>query len=132
MNGIGPELPLSRDQKFGAYSLIESYKEQIKQNFKNLLLTSPGERIMNPDFGVGLRSFLFEPRVQLIPQIRQTITAQTNKYLPFIKINAINFNQSLRNPQDHSDSKILSVRIQYEVPSINLNTSIVLQGEDIN
>ena len=34
MNGIGPELPLSRDDKFGVYSLITSYKEEVKQNFK--------------------------------------------------------------------------------------------------
>ena len=62
MNGIGPELPLSRDEKHGVYSLIVSYREEVKQNFKNLLLTSPGERMMNPDFGVGMRRYLFEPR----------------------------------------------------------------------
>ena len=129
MIGIGPELPLNRDQKFGAYSLVESYTEQVKQNFKILLLTSPGERIMNPSFGVGLRRFLFEPRVHLIPQIRQAITSQVNRYMPFIKINSIQFGQS---SAEQSESKILSVSIQYEVPSINLDTSIVLQGEDIN
>ena len=61
MDGIGPALPLQRDNKFGTYSLIDDYAKEIKQNFKNLLLTSPGERMMIPDFGVGLRSYLFEP-----------------------------------------------------------------------
>ena len=71
MNGIGPELPLNKDHRFGTYSLVTSYKNEVKQNFKNLLLTSPGERIMNPDFGVGLRHFLFEPRQNSIQKITQ-------------------------------------------------------------
>ena len=57
MNGIGPKLPLQRDDVYGNYTLISSYAEEIKQNFKNLLLTAPGERMMNPDFGVGLRNY---------------------------------------------------------------------------
>ena len=79
MNGIGPQLPLSRDFVNGNYSLIVSYKKEVKQNIKNLLLTSPGERVMNPDFGVGLRRFLFEQRELVIPQVRQRIDQQINK-----------------------------------------------------
>ena len=35
-------------------------KEQVKSNLINLLLTTPGERLMNPTFGVGIRNLLFE------------------------------------------------------------------------
>ena len=73
MYGIGPELPLNRDIKFGNFGLITNFKDQVKQNFKNLLLTSPGERIMNGDFGVGLRNYLFEPRFIAVPKIKQRI-----------------------------------------------------------
>mgnify|MGYP003644071483 CR=1 FL=1 len=116
MNGIGPELPLSRDHRFGVYSLVSSYRDEVKQNFKNLLLTSPGERIMNPDFGVGLRHFLFEPRQNSVQAIRQRIEGQVRKYMPFLKVNRIEF--------DNNDSPVLSITIDYEVPSINLSTSI--------
>ena len=91
MNGIGPELPLNKDYRFGAYSLITSFKDEVKQNFKNLLLTSPGERMMNPDFGVGLRHFLFEPRQNSVQKIRQRIEGQVRKYMPFLRINRIQF-----------------------------------------
>ena len=84
MDGIGPQLPLNITPAAGTYALITSYAEQVKQNFKNLLLTSPGERVMNPDFGVGLRTFLFVQKSQAIPAIRQRITGQVNKYMPFI------------------------------------------------
>ena len=77
MDGIGPQLPLNKDHRFGLYSLVQSYKEEVKQNFKNLLLTSPGERMMDPDFGVGLRRYLFEQRTHSVGQIRQKIQSPT-------------------------------------------------------
>tara|TARA_Y100000034_G_C6845525_1_gene383000 strand:+ start:145 stop:543 length:399 start_codon:yes stop_codon:yes gene_type:complete len=132
MNGIGPELPLSRDDRFGVYSLITSYKEEVKQNFKNLLLTSPGERMMNPDFGVGLRHFLFEPRGHSVPQIRQRIEQQVGKYMPYLKINKIDFDAGHHDPAQAEDSNILSVKIMYNVPSMNLQSSITLESEEIN
>ena len=133
MNGIGPELPLSRDDKSGAYSLINSYREEVKQNFKNLLLTSPGERMMNPDFGVGLRHFLFEPRSHSIPRIKQRIEQQTSKYMPYVKINNIDFDAGHHgDPVLVEDSNILSIKIIYDVPSMNLQSSIVLGSEEIN
>ena len=33
----------------------------IKQSIVNLLLTNKGERVMQPDYGSDIRSFLFEP-----------------------------------------------------------------------
>ena len=131
MNGIGPELPLSRDVRFGAYSLVTSYKNEVRQNFKNLLLTAPGERVMNPDFGVGLRQFLFEPRVNIIPKIKQRIYAQVEKYLPFIKINSLIFDSG-QSAGMLEESNVLSIRIEFEVPSLNLSTELILQSEDIN
>ena len=109
MSAIGPKLPLIRDDVFGHFSLFTEYKDEIRQNLKNLLLTAPGERMMNPDFGVGLRHFLFEPRQASIAAIRQRIQED---YL--------------------ENSNILSVTIVYDVPSINLSTSLVLAREDVN
>ena len=132
MNGIGPELPLNRDHRNGTYTMVESYKEEVKQNFKNLLLTSPGERVMNPDFGVGLRNFLFEPRTHSIPLIRQRIERQTNKYMPYIRINRINFDAGQQNNDHLEDSNLLSIEVVYDVPSMNLQASLLLESEEIN
>ena len=95
-----------------------------------MLLTSPGERVMNPDFGVGLRRFLFEPRESMIPNIRQRIISQASKYLPFLEIIKIVFDQ--RNTQNElQDSNMLSIVIEYQVPSLNFETSITLQSKEI-
>ena len=131
MNGIGPKLPLQRDDVNGNYTLINSYAEEVKQNFKNLLLTSPGERMMNPDFGVGIRNFLFEPESRVSAMLRQKIASQVSRYMPFIRINKILFNHGI-DPALATDAAVLSIIIEYEAPSINLQEQITLQAEDIN
>ena len=131
MNGIGPELPLNRTHRDCVYSMVTSYKEEVKQNFKNLLLTSPGERMMNPDFGVGLRRYLFEPRSQAAPAIRQKIEQQVNKYMPYVRINQINFDVGLHGVDIVENSNILSIEIIYDVPSMNLQASLLLESEEI-
>ena len=59
MSSLSVKLPLERDPSDG-FQMNKSFKHMIRQNFKMLLLTSPGERVMEPDFGVGLKKYLFE------------------------------------------------------------------------
>ena len=131
MNGLGPKIPLQRDPKFGTFGLTTTYLEEIKQNFRNLLLTSPGERVMIPSFGVGLRNFLFESRKHAIPKIRQRIDGQVARYMPFVKITKLQFNHNV-DAALIDDTNILSILIEYEVPSINLASSLLIQSEDLN
>ena len=42
-SGLTPKLPLVRDS-INDFLLITDYKELVKQNFKNLILTNPGEK----------------------------------------------------------------------------------------
>jgi|2_EtaG_2_1085320.scaffolds.fasta_scaffold47642_2 phage baseplate assembly protein W len=98
------------------YEMIRGYIELVKQNFKNLMLTSPGEKMMNPDFGVGLRRYLFQPSPERIPSdIEGHIISQVNKYLPYISIVDINFFEDL----ELVDKNAFRVRVQYYVKSLN-------------
>ena len=56
---LQPRYPLKISAKHGAYASITDIKENIKQNVRFLLLTSPGEWPGRPEFGCGLRRFLF-------------------------------------------------------------------------
>jgi phage baseplate assembly protein W len=38
-----------------------AYEEDIHQAIQIILGTNPGERVMRPDFGAGLNTFVFEP-----------------------------------------------------------------------
>ena len=87
LEGISVSLPLTYDSVDGPYELNKNLRDVVKQNLKNLVLTSPGERVMLPDFGVGARRFLFEPNTGLVfSDLKSRITSQLTKYLPFIQL----------------------------------------------
>jgi phage baseplate assembly protein W len=56
---FAPKLPLELDEN-GNFIKIEDSLSNIKQKLKMLILTNPGEKLMDPEFGVGIRRFLFE------------------------------------------------------------------------
>jgi len=117
MSGIAPKLPLQTSPSDG-YALTKTLKETMKQNFKMLVLTSPGERVMDPKYGVGLRNFLFEQnasstRAGLISTIRR----QAQTYMPFLNIEDVFFPET-GNPQ------ILNVKILYSIPNIGVNDTL--------
>jgi phage baseplate assembly protein W len=112
--GFSAVLPLQRDDEDGFYSLTKTLNDNIRQNVKNVLLTSPGERVMLADFGVGLRNFLFEiDSFENQNKISRRIREQFSKYLPFVEINSIEFSTD--------NEMIIGIRLFYSVPSINFS-----------
>jgi len=86
MAKLSPIFPLYFDDQ-GTYASNVLAKDVVKQNFKNLLLTSPGERIMIPDFGIGLKNFLFEQNVdRTVNILLDRVQQQLKIYMPFIEI----------------------------------------------
>ncbi len=80
--GISPALPLAYDQLDGPFRLTKTLKEAITLNFKNLVLTNPGEKIMDPEFGVGIKRYLFElDNDGLKGEIAEKINQQVSIYL---------------------------------------------------
>ena len=121
MEAIGPSLPLTRDTRSGVFSLITTYQEEIEQNFKNLVLTSPGERVMNPDFGVGISRYLFQQEGNFTSgAIQNRIFSQVSKYLPYIEITDIEI-------FERTDlSNTFQVTIEYFIPSVRDAGKLVL------
>ena len=112
MASLAPKLPLTLDSGDG-YTSIKTLKTLIKQNFKMLILTNPGERVMNPDFGVGIRQYLFENfESDVYARIDTRIREQTSVYLPVITIQSIQFGTGTI--EDNS----LGLRIDYMIPDI--------------
>lgn len=40
---------------------MAAHEEDVRQAIRIILATTPGERVMRPDFGAGLNQFVFEP-----------------------------------------------------------------------
>ena len=109
--GLSIALPLSLDEKDGPYKSNMTLDEVAQQNIKMIVLTSPGERVREPDFGVGIRNYLFEQETPFLANdIRKRISDQVQRYAPFIKIQKLNINID-------SDNGFLSVEIRYAVPA---------------
>jgi uncharacterized protein len=58
--GTGLRFPVRPDALTGGLPRVAGM-ERIRQSIEQILDTEPGERIMLPDFGCGLRRYLMEP-----------------------------------------------------------------------
>jgi hypothetical protein len=119
MAGLSPKLPLLLDKEYGVYKVNKTYIEMIKQNFKHLMLTIPGERMMDPGFGVGLIKYLFEQdTVTVRGNISDRIERQLAIYMPFIELLEIDFIGF----EDHIEAEpgTLNMKIKYRVPNLNV------------
>jgi len=98
----------------------------IRQNFKNLVLTAPGERMMIPDFGVGMRNYLFEMNDPLTHSaIRGRLSSQVNKYMSFISILNLEFNDNGADLGDFSNS--LQIVITYQILPLGLSDTLLVE-----
>ena len=129
--GYSPAIPLQRDGEDGFYVLTKTIAQNVKQNFKNLLLTAPGERVMIPDFGVGLRRFLFENLTfQTKNEIMERIDNQASRYMPFLSVDEVEFFDSEESLRETAENT-LGVRIFYSVPSQGLADMLTVSREII-
>lgn len=116
--GFSPKLPLTLSPR-GGYVLNDTIPQMIKQNLKMLLLTSPGERIMDNNFGVGLKNFLFEQNVRNTRQaLKSRIEEQVEEYMPFLDLIEIDVTEA--------EDQEIYVSIIYDVPSIQAGDKLIL------
>ena len=105
---IGIRLPFNAPGVF--YSTF-STKDQLKYNLINLLLTSKGERIYNPEFGTLLKAQLFNPMTEAsFGDIEDSIIDSVQTYIPEIRINNVEFIQ-----EGEYGSNSLVVKIAYQI-----------------
>lgn len=108
MYGIGPKIPATVARSQG-FATTQTLKENTQQNLTNLILTSPGERIMDVEFGVGVRNYLFQNFNEIDLETR--LYEQVETYMPFVTIENLDL---LRDP-DHG---VLSLSITYSISNV--------------
>ena len=118
MAGISTKLPLEYNKEDGPYAMTKTLPETIKQNFKNLLLTIPGERIMDPEFGVGVHQYLFEnDSNRMSAEFQERLYEQVRAYLPFIEIISVD-----TSAVEHT----LNIVIKYYISQLGISEELVL------
>jgi|TARA_R110002012_G_scaffold256494_2_gene436687 phage baseplate assembly protein W len=131
LQGISPQVPLVYSQTDGPYELNKTLKQAIRQNLKMLILTSPGERIMIPDFGVGLYNFLFEQvNTNTFASVAQRIKEQVLFYMPSVNLVEVNFFTS----DDDTSLQFNEVRvsIRYNILPFNESDQLIITSTMTN
>jgi phage baseplate assembly protein W len=86
MTIYGPTWPLSNGEA-DLFKMNATLPEQIKFELKNLLLTSPGENLSDFDYGVGLRTFIFDQNTPTVrSRISTEIRSQISRYMPSVNL----------------------------------------------
>ena len=100
--------------------------EAIKTSISNAFLTSPGQKILNPEFGVDLRRFLFES-VDVFTEelIKDDIENRLPDAEPRIEVEDVTV-------VGDEDNNQYSITLQINVPSLNVRGVSIKSRLDSN
>ena len=112
---VGIRFPLGYSSE-GFFFRTKTVLEQSKANLQNLLLTTPGERVFQPEFGSRLKTIVFEQGQNIPERIEEAIFSATNRFLSHINIINVFTTQ---------EKNQVNVQIEFSVP-INPGTVEIL------
>ena len=120
--GVGIALPFN-----GPTGINTTFttKDAIKSNLLNFILTGKRERIMNPNFGSGVRDLLFEPITENITdQIENLIYGGVETFFPQVQINTLTVELDPNNFRVtiNLNYSVINTKIEDEL-QINFNTN---------
>ena len=104
---------------------VDINENAIKNSIKNCIYTKKGEKVLDPDFGMNLEVYLFEPLSESIgDSIGRKILSELSQQEPRINILRITVNVNY-------DNNSYGIMVFYEIPKINkkFNTDFILKSK---
>jgi len=100
--------------------------EAIKNSIANAFLTAPGQKILNPRFGIDLRRFLFEPVNDFTTEL---ITFDIEERLPTMEPRI-----RVRNVEviPDEENNAYQISLQIDVPTLNITGIFIKSKLDTN
>ena len=114
---VGFNLPIN-----GPAVFISNYqtRDAVKNNLINYFLTNPGERPDNPEFGAGLRKFIFTQITDSnLDFLKDEIQQKIDNNFPNITVNSVEI-------FEFSQSNTIKVSIKYGINSTGINDELEL------
>lgn len=91
-------------------------KESILSRIRLLLLTEPTEMYGEPDFGVGLRGFLFRYNTDnILPEMRGRIITQLSKWEPDVIAERTELERNVNSEESISNNSLNLTLVVYTV-----------------
>ena len=117
--GTGWAFPPGFDTRSRAATLVAGAQD-VRESLRILMLTHPGERVMHPTYGCGLRRLVFEQVTSsLLTEIRSMIERAVMLFEPRVELEAVHFDTSAL--QDGE----LRIRLDYWLRSSNTRDNLV-------
>lgn len=116
----GIATPLSiNESDTSVFILNMSTEKQIKDNFRNLILTNKGERLGRYDYGCDLRKLVTEMsnHEDFENIVMENISNATKKYMPMIELESF---YSDYNNDTTSELKNIVITVIYNIPLLGL------------
>lgn len=105
--GRGLRFPLVTASGFGWVSGPDA----VEQSIRAILSTEPGERIARPNYGAGLRRFLFQPNsLELRTRVRATVSEALERDEPRLRLDEVAVTTDPREPT------VLRIAIRWRIP----------------
>ena len=114
---IGFDLPIDGNAVF-----IPNFqtRDAIKNNLINYLLTNPGERPLNPEFGAGLRNFIFNAiNTENFKFLKEDIQTKIANNFSNVNVNEVTISRT-------DTSNEILVNITYSIPNTGINDELIL------
>jgi len=112
---VGVDLPFSAP---GVFKSNYTTAAATKNNLINYFLTNPGERPLNPNFGGGLRAFIFQQITDdNLDFLQEEISEKLKIFFNNIKIENLNIT-------DNKDINTITVTLSYSIKNTNISDSI--------
>lgn len=129
--GTGWGFPPEFDMNSGEVRMV-SGDEDIEESLRILMSTLPRERVMQPAYGCGLKTLVFESiNESTLTMIRDEIQRAVLFFEPRIDLDDIEFNE------EQAQEGVLLIKLNYRVRTTNSRTNLVfpfyfLQGTNLS
>jgi len=101
----------------------QSNERLIRNDLLQLLLTSPGERVMRPTFGSGIRSFMFEQMDDIgLERLKSNIINSVQEFEKRVSLSDVVFNRN-----DNTLSIILLGKFNFDNFSSDESDSVLIE-----
>lgn len=116
----------SGDDSEGIFKMHRNVEDLVHDNFRNLLLTNHGDRVILYDFGANLQPLTFEltSPENFDTEAMMRIKRATEKYMPFITL--VEFESNSRFLQGPQSTGRVDITITYDVPRLNISNKRII------
>ena len=128
---LGLKLPIKLGQD-GYFDTNTTTIGQVSANIRNLLMTKPGERRFNNEFGSSLYELLFQQNeLEVNPGIVvDVVQRDINKFLNGVIVNDVKVGLSKTQPENSDPNKIF-ISVTFTYNKITSNTDVEISTNTI-